>query len=297
MKTIDVLHGIQFKKILYLTDFSEASEAAAPYAITLAKSYGAKIVALHISPPGITPMTPRASWYYLPEIAEAQDEEHRKELETIFMGLSPKVIIAKGDLQSHIEAIVDEDHVDLIVMGTRGRSGVKRFLLGSMAEEIFRRAEGPVLTVGPHAGREIVGPAEFTRILFATSYAAQPNRAVAYALSLAQEHQAHITLLHVIAEPATGTLVQPHDLIAATEAELRKLVPPEAEQWCVPDFVVETGNAAEKILELAARRKADLIVMGAHKPHGFPGAATHLPIAVAHEIVAKAECPVLTVRA
>jgi nucleotide-binding universal stress UspA family protein len=297
MKAVEVQHGIQLKKILFLTDFSDAADAAAPYAIALAKTYGAKVVALHMRPPAVNPMTPPASWYGLDEAAEVQDEEQRRELETTFMGLSPKIIIKEGDLHGHINAIVAEDNIDLIVMGTRGRSGVRRFFLGSVAEEVFRRAECPVLTVGPHAGREITMPAEFTRILFATTSTADAKPPLAYALSLAQENQAHITLLHVIAEPVAGTLVQPHDLITATEASLRKLVPSEVESWCVPDFLVECGDAAKKILEIAAQRKADLIVMGAHKAHGFPGAATHLPIAVAHEVVAKAQCPVLTVRA
>jgi len=295
VKTLEVQHGIQLKKILFLTDFSEAASAAAPYAISLAKGYGARIVALHMRPPAVNPMTPPASWYGLEEAAEVRDEEYRRELETTFMGLSPKIIIKEGDLHAHIDAIVAEDNVDLIVMGTRGRSGVKRFFLGSIAEEVFRRAAVPVLTVGPHAGHGLTMPGEFTRILFATSGAAEAKPALGYALSLAQENQAHITLLHVIAEPAAGTLVQPHDIIAATEASLRKLVSPEVESWCVPDFLVESGDAAQKILDIAALRRADLIVMGARKTHGFPGAATHLPIAVAHDVVAKAHCPVLTV--
>ena len=295
MKALEVRHGVQLKKILFLTDFSEAANAAAPYAIGLAKTYGAKILALHMRPPAVNPMTPPASWYGTEEAAETQAGEERRELEAMFMGLSPKIIVKEGDLHGHIDAIVAEENVDLIVMGTHGRSGIKRFFLGSVAEEVFRRADCPVLTVGPHAGRGITIPAEFTRILFATTNTTEAKPALNYALSLAQENQAHITLLHVIAEPGAGTLVQPDDLIDATEASLRKLVPSEAESWCVPDFLVECGDAAKKILDVAAHRKANLIVMGVHKPHGFPGAATHLPIAVAHEVVAKAQCPVLTV--
>ena len=70
----------------------------------------------------------------------------------------------------------------------------------------------------------------------------------------------------------------------------------EAELWCDPHFAVEHGPIAEKILEAAQQRKADLIVLGVHRASGFPGAATHLPMAIAHKVVTHAECPVLTVR-
>jgi nucleotide-binding universal stress UspA family protein len=75
-----------------------------------------------------------------------------------------------------------------------------------------------------------------------------------------------------------------------------KLVPPEAEMWCELHFAVEHGPAAEKILEVAKQRKADLIVLGVRRPSGFPGAATHLPMATAHKVFTHAACPVLTVR-
>ena len=77
---------------------------------------------------------------------------------------------------------------------------------------------------------------------------------------------------------------------------LRNLVPPDAELWCEPKCVVERGDSAEKILDVAGRTTADLIVLGVRKPGGVAGAATHLPIATAHKIVSHARCPVLTVR-
>ena len=75
---------------------------------------------------------------------------------------------------------------------------------------------------------------------------------------------------------------------------LRKLIPPEAELWCDPQVTVMRGPAAQKILELAASKGANLIVLGVHRAKGFAGAATHLPISTVHEIVTQAKCPVLT---
>ena len=104
-----------------------------------------------------------------------------------------------------------------------------------------------------------------------------------YAISLAQEFQAHLTLLHVVAEEKPGDLVHAAELVGSAGRLLSKLVPPEAEMWCVPHFAVECGLVAETILEVAKQRKADLLVLGVRQPSGFPGAATHLPVATAHK--------------
>lgn len=297
MRTLDVQHGIQLKNILFLTDFSEAADVAGQYAASLAKSYGAKLIALHVYPAVSDPATPPAAWDQLEQIAKSQAEETKNDLETEFTGIKAEALVREGELWPHVAIIVEQQKTDLIVMGTHGRSGLRRLLLGSVAEEIFRRAECPVLTVGPGVHRQIKSPCEFARILFATDFSDAGNAAAPYAISLAQEHQARLTLVHVIEDAKTGDLVAAHELAASDEALLRKLLPPEAEQWCEPDFVIERGNPAERILDVAARRHADLIVIGARKARGFPGASTHLPIAVAHEIVAKAQCPVLNVRA
>jgi len=296
VKTLDVRTRIQLKNILFATDFSPASAAAAPYAAELAKRYGAKLYALHVRPPAVNSMTPPETWKGLEEAARIEGEQEKKKLFDSFAGIQPEVLIKEGDLWLNIAAAIDGHKIDLIVMGTRGRSGIRKFVLGSVAEEIFRQVPCPVLTVGPHAPSEPNRGGEFTHILLATDFSPQSVAAAPYAISLAQECQAYLTLLHVIEEPKAGDSVRPAELVASTEQLLGNLVPPEAELWCVPQYVVERGVAAEKILEVAAQSKADLIVLGVRQPSGFPGAATHLPIAVAHKVVSRAACPVLTVR-
>jgi nucleotide-binding universal stress UspA family protein len=295
MKAIEARTRIQFKNILFATDFSAAADAAIPFAVELAKRYGAKLHALHVRPPVINPATPPLSWRGLEEAARIEDEEHRKELATAFTGIRPEIEIREGDLWTNLAAVLEESDIDLVVIGTRGRSGIAKFVLGSAAEEIFRQAPCAVLTVGPNA----LGPGnragEIKRILFATDFSPE-SIASPYAISLAQECQAHLTLLHVIEEPKSGEFVRPADVVNSSRHLLRNLVPAEAELWCAPEFVIEQGDAAEKILEVAAREKAELIVLGVRQPSGFPGAATHLPIAVAHKVVSHAACPVLTVR-
>jgi nucleotide-binding universal stress UspA family protein len=78
---------------------------------------------------------------------------------------------------------------------------------------------------------------------------------------------------------------------------MENLVSEKGERRCEPRYAVREGKPAETILDVAKNRKSDLIVLGVRKPEGIPGGATHLPIAVAHKVIAHAVCPVLTVRA
>ena len=295
MKTANVQQSTRLQDILFLTDYSSASDAAAPFAKSLAQKYGAKVTALHVRSSAVDPMSPPASWYGLDDVTAAREKELKKGLAELFVGVEAEPLIEEGTLLSSVQEIVQARNIDLIVMGTHGRTGVGRLLMGSAAEEVFREAPCPVLTVGPHS--DVNGEkGKFGRVLFATDFSEESKRAAPYALALAQEHQAHITLMHVISEPEVGDLVQPHELLASSEKLLRSLVPPGGELWCTPDYVVERGERAEKILDVARRRHADLIVLGVKKTTGFPGAGTHLPIAIAHDVVIGAPCPVLTVR-
>ena len=296
MKTLEVQTRIDVKNVLFLTDFSGAAGAAIPYAAAIAKRFSAKLFALHVQTPIVNPMTEPATWAALEKSAEAETKKQRETLRMSFPGMQPEVIIEEGSLWATLNSVVEKNKIDLIVLGTRGRSGVGKFFLGSVAEEIFRQAPCAVLTVGPVSHAEAPRQGEFAEILYATNFGPESTAAASYAVSLAQEFQANLTLLHVIGDPKTGELLHPEDLATSSLRLLHKAVPPEAELWCEPHFVVEKGNAADKILEVANQRNSDLIVLGAHRPSGFPGAATHLPMAVAHKVVSQAPCPVLTVR-
>src|SRR3984957_8588404 len=296
MKALDTRTRIQLQNILFLTDFSPAADAAIPYAAEVAKRFGAKLFALHMRTPVINPMTEPATWATLEKAADVEATIERNNLRNSFPGLEPQVLIEEANLFEAIHDVVEKNKIDLIVLGTSGRTGVAKFFLGSVAEEIFRQAPCPVFTVGPYTPGKPLRNGKINEIVYATDFSPESVSAAAHAISLAQEFQAHLTLMHVIANEAPGDLLLPGELVKATEQHLRNLGPGEAEFWCEPRFVVEQGSPAEKILEVARHRDADLIVVGTHNPSGFPGAATHLPIAVAHKVVSHAPCPVLTVR-
>ncbi len=191
---------------------------------------------------------------------------------------------------------MEANDTDLVVIGTRGRTGAAKLLLGSVAEEIFRTVTCPVLTVGPHAtvaGR-MRGP--IREILYATDFSPESAHAADYVVSLAQEFQSRLTLLHVIPNQKPGDLVSATDVTTSSEQLLRKIVSPEAAFWCKPEYFVLRGDPAQQIIEFAKLRESDLVVLGARQEKGVFGAASHLPTATAHKVVSHAPCPVLTVR-
>ena len=296
MKTATARTAVRLRNLLFATDFSPAAAQAIPYVKRIAKHYNADLVTLHVRPPVVNPMTQPTTWAVDFEAAKAQDDQHRKEVLDTFAGIRTQVLIEEGSIQSCLDAAIAKDNIDLVVIGTRGRTGLGKLLLGSVAEEIFRTVSCPVLTVGPHSDSSRGSGGQFREILYATDFSPESQGAAAYAVSLAQEFQSRLILLHVIPEQKPGDLVSAPNITASSEQLLRKLVPSEAKAWCKPEYFVERGDPAEKILEFANGREADLIVLGVRPEKGVAGAATHLPIATAHKIVSHATCPVLTVR-
>ncbi len=288
--------AIAFKNILFATDFSPAAAHAIPYVQKIARHYEAKLAALHVRTPVLNPMTEPATWDVYLKAAQAEDDQHRAELLAAFPGIPTEVVIEEGSITSCLQQTIARTDTDLLVIGTRGRTGLAKLLLGSVAEEMFRTVACPVLTVGPRVNELEARKGEFREILYATDFSPESMHAAAYAVSLAEEFQARLTLLHVIPRPAAGDLVSANDVAAAAEKLLRQIVPPEAQARCKPEYLVVQGDPADNILGFAILRALNLIVLGVRKEHGLPGAANHLPMAIAHKIVAHAACPVLTVR-
>jgi len=289
---------VTLNNILYLTDFSEPSEAALPFATAVAREYGAKVYAFHV-------LIPAAYVYTTPETAaagiEAQEEAAQEDMQRVeaqLVGIPHESVVERGTgIWPSLERAIKEYAIDLIVLGTHGRTGAQKLLLGSVAEEVFRRSHVPVLTIGPWAHSGIHKGAKFHRVLYATDFSNESASAAPYAISMAQENQATLILLNVMREPETPlTEREAQDAISNATYQLHEIVPASAELWCRPEAVVRYGNAADKIIETAKERGADLIVLGVRDAGGHIGAATHLERTTAHKVVAHAVCPVLTVR-
>ena len=293
MKAVQARTRITLKNILFATDFSPAADAAAPFAIQIARSYGARVYGVHVNPfDNYTAAAPEA-WAAMAEAAEREAKENAQRLNEQLAGIEHEVVIGEGNIWEVISILIKEKEIDVIVLGTRGRTGLGKALLGSVAEQILRQAPCPVLTVGPHVTPQPEKAAKMHQILYATDLVAEFPAAAPYAISLAQENQAHLALLHVIEHQKAGELVHPWELIDSKMRKLANLVPLEAELWCEPQCLVEKGNAAEKILAVAQKQGADLIVLGVQPAKWV---ASHLDAGTVHKVVCEARCPVLTVR-
>src|SRR6266849_600038 len=294
MKAVQARVRIALKNILFATDFSRAADAAALFAIQIARRYGAKVYGVHVNPfENYTAAAVPEAWAIMAEAAEKESKEQARILNEQLKGIEHEGVIGEGNVWEVISNLIEQKEIDLLVVGTRARKGLEKTLLGSVAEQILRQAPCPVLTVGPHVTVQPEKAVEMREILYATDLTADFPAAAPYAISLAQENQAHLSLLYVIENPNTGELVRPAQVAEAKVRKLRQLVSEQAELWCEPKYFVEQGIPAEKILELAEMRHASLIVMGARPVKGL---ATHLNAGTVHKVVSQAKCPVLTIR-
>lgn len=284
-----------FKNILLATDFSPASDRALEYAASLARRYGSTIYLTNIITldgyPMMSPELAASSFQKMQEEAEKGFREIMKSGR--LMALPYQALIQEGNLWPAIEESIKKYDIDLLVVGTHGIGAIRKILIGSGAEEIFRKAEVPVLTVGPSAGEEPQYELEFKNILFATDFGKGAEREAEYAFSLAQEHHSRLRLVHVFPHPeAYG-----EDVLAVGKEgcrnQLRELVPRGTELHCKVDFEVAVGEPVEQILRVAEETKADLIVMGAKARKSLAG---NVPHTKAYRVVSGARCPVLTVR-
>ena len=288
------------RNILYLTDFSEPSEAALPFAATIARGYGAKVHALHVLIPApYVYMTPGLTVAAI-EAAEETAQAEIQRLESRLAGLKHDALVERGiEVWPAVRRAIEDDEVDLIVLGTHGRTGTEKLLLGSVAEEIFRRSPVPVLTIGPGVRSSVHNGGRFHRVLFATDFSSESLAGAPYAVTLAKENKARLLLVLVMRKPAPandGDDQRCDMSVAEAIHRLYEIVPGDAHLDSAPEVAVEFGDPADRIVETAKQRGADIIVIGVRSAASHLGAATHLQRAIAHKIVAHAPCPVLTIR-
>jgi nucleotide-binding universal stress UspA family protein len=263
--------------------------------LTLARRYDARIYLAHV-------LAPDPLLYAEPALAEATYEKVRQAAEQgmadilvsgKLRGIPHEVLLEEGNVWPVLAKLIEKHEIDLVVTGTHGRGKVQKVLIGSVAEGIFRQADCAVMTVGPRVKGELAREVELKNILFATDFGPGAEKAAAYAFSLAQEHGARLTMLHVIQEATAFTEESVRRQREFNVEKLEQLVPAGAENWCQPEFRATFGEAAEEILTLARETNADLIVMGAKTRKSLAG---HVPVTIAYNVVVKAHCPVLTVR-
>ena len=279
------------KNILFPTDFSMESMPALPYVTGMAGKLGAAVYLCHIVMPNVLAAGAPEVAPYMYEAARKQSEEDLAALAASakLEKFQPKTLLVSGTVEDELPGIIRAHGIDLIVAGTHGRTGIRRLLLGSVAEEICRTATCPVLTVGPALLPHL--SIDFRRILFPTDLSAESRRIVPYLRLLAQEYSSEVTVLHVLPQeletnPEAPTLAEPIRT-RMTQMLEKELAP------CRPEYIFAFGDVVQSVLKTAHERAVDLIAMGIRNtfmPEFQPQAST------AYRIMARANCPVLTQR-
>lgn len=196
---------LSLKNILFATDFSDASEAAVPYALGLARRYGSTILVAHVIPPEVERSIPPGA------MPKGFDEARffAEQAMTAFLGCTflsgapHEVLLDKGSIAGRICQMVRNRQIDLVVIGTRGRR-LRKFDTDSIAEEIFRTVPCPVLIVGPEVTQKELAKAALQRIVYLTDFSTRSLEALPYAVAFAQDNEALLTFVHVAVETTMG---------------------------------------------------------------------------------------------
>jgi len=295
---------VEFTHILCPTDLSESSVRPLTYAAALTRWYKAQLTVLHVVPT-FEPMLVRSAslddavqW-----LSPVSREEVLAELRRVAnaAGAGSIDVTFAAEAGDPARTIVDQAvtiPADLVVMGTHGRSGFERFMIGSIAEKVLRKAPCPVLMVPPHVTATLPAEVRFKNILCPMDFSSSALQAFGFALDLARQADGAVTVLHAIEwlaeqEPRAHS---PFDVPGYRQHlidDARERMQSVAAEEPIEDVVV-FGRAHREILRRAADTAADLIVMGAQ---GRGGLGLALFGSTTQQVVRAAPCPVLTVRA
>ena len=299
---------VEIREILCPTDFSESSRHALDHAIAIGKWYRSRITALHVIHVPLVPEPPQSilavgaagGTAVITSTVQVCEADVRTWVEPAARaGLRTDVFVNQGNAAHRIVEHAQSWRTDLIVLGTQGRSGVDRAMLGSVTEKVLRKAACPVMTVPPVAATTAKLP--YKRLLCPVDFSESSLNALRYALSLAEEADARLTILHVFDwPPDVDLLVERFDTaefrrVVEENARLHldRLITDDVRQWCTPSTMVAYGKPYREIIDLAAKEQTDLIVMGVR---GRNPLDLTLFGSTTNQVVRRAPCPVLTLR-
>jgi nucleotide-binding universal stress UspA family protein len=258
---------IQFKNILCPIDFFKASSRAFDYALRIAANYDAKVHVLHV----VAPVIPAV--YGAPIGLEDLTADLEKEAKRLLQKYKDRAAKANirlttevnmGDIDLGILHSVQAQKADLVVMGTHGRRGFERLILGSVTERMIRHCPVPLLTIGD-AGKAASTAPKIRRILVTTDFSEGTAEAVAHALSIGQRNRGRVTLLHVLHHDAAEAAGKYRDqLIRGVELQLQKFIPERAFEGCEIETRLEDGLPSTVIPNIVKAGSYDLLVMNIH---------------------------------
>lgn len=296
---------LEFSRVLCAVDFSDFSRHALDHAVAVSKWYSSRLTLLHVIDPIIFPHPgPLMAEFGAAVVSDADRNAARGRLETWIKiaadcGVPADLVLRDGNPARQILNCAESLAADLVVLGTHGRGGFERFVVGSVAEKVLRKSPRPVLTIPP-AVPQVARP-PYRHVLCPVDFSPSSLSALRVALSIAEEADAVLTILHAIDWPTDNELlVERFDdpmFRTSVEQDVRRrldaLVDETARQYCSPKTELTFGKPYRAILETAERTQADLIVMGV-------GGRNPIDLTVfgstANHVVRAAHCPVLTLR-
>jgi len=294
------------KRILFATDFSRWARRAEDYAYALACSWKATLTVLSVAefPTGLNPDYPVNQQYLadLLKTASSQLDDLKGRGES--RGIAITTRMASGIPSEEVIAAAQAEDSDLIVVGTRGKTGLAHVLLGSTAERVIRGAPCPVLTVrtepADYEDESVLSrPVTLERILVPVDFSDCSLDALKYAVVVAKQAQASLLLLHVLEPVSYGldfTLCQSrarHLEVETWTKRLEELAATHQHPHMPIEYRLRGGFPADSILDAAKTLPCDLIVMGTH---GRRGISHTISGSVAEAVLRKAHCPVIAVR-
>lgn len=286
---------IAIKNLLWATDFSPCSDVALTYALLFTRRLNAKLYLGHVVAPDLLQRLTQ-------QTREGAFHEHWRDAERrmadllasgTLSGLKHQVLISEGEMLERLNDIVRTHAIDLAILGTRGRTGLKKMLLGSVAEAILRDVPCPVMTIGPRvvAAKQ---DAVLKSIVCGMDFSPESLAAASYAFSLARYSRAEVVLLYAVEHIAVANgPAEEWRFAKTTEEKLEGVASEEVREWCNPEAIIRFSSPSEALLRIAEEKNADLIVLGSRRAETV---AARLPGSTSYPVISNAFCPVLTVR-
>jgi nucleotide-binding universal stress UspA family protein len=285
--------GVSIQSVLIATDFSQCSDTALIFGLNLAKSYGAQAYVVSVVPASQFMLAGPSAYVAARDAAFRDLVGLKADLKRVYAyeeGKDYHLFLLEGNVAESILEFASRKCADLIVVGTHGRSGLGKALIGSVAEGVFRSSQVPVMTLGPNL-RDSTPKRPPRNILVAADCTAASERAVEFAASLAREHSASLTAVHALHHLPADEAERARAL-QKIKTRLAELLHRKAEGvQC--SLLTHEGQVVPTILQTACETEADLLVIGVRASTGL---LDRLMFPHAYQIIRESPCPVLTLR-
>jgi nucleotide-binding universal stress UspA family protein len=288
--------NLKIDRILFATDFLASSSVALDYAIAFARHFDATIVMIHALE---LPYTARQAETesFRPSVTRKLAIQHLDALANRARsnGIEVETLVEEGIPVEVVLRATDLHNIDLLVLGVHGvHRGLAHLLIGSNTENLLLSARCPTMTVGAHVMVGVSPDPQFNEILYFSDFSPEATVAAPYAMFLSREFQAPVDVCQLVPEIVAGN-PKLRQILAEEYCETMKRVHPDIDAvWCAPSFQLDHGKEISEVIERAQNQRAGLIVLGAHTETQL---GRHFHTSFAYQLLAKASCPVISIRA